>query len=268
MTELRNLRNEIEDNFPACPVVTAPWKEDRKRSVDSANDSESELDLPPIQKRPRLQSDSISEGNHSGRSMNKEVTSPESSDPFTTPTKKSNDSEWTGSTQEESDSDQSSIKEHPQRRVQVPFSLYNKIKEMFYPSGPRQVYIDEKNGEQSIVRRALKWDGGVIHSLPVTDSGRFFIKYDEREPGVVVEFYPTINNRSVNIHGGKLRCAALVYRTFVRTEPSLPLVQYQFKAKDGNALNFSVDNIIINTLATAATRKPRNNYQKYKVSER
>ena len=97
VTELRNLRNEIEDNFPACPLVTAPWKEDRKRSVDSDNESESESDLPPIQKRPRMKSDSSPEGNHSGRFMNKEVTSPESSDPFTTP-KKSNDSEWTGST--------------------------------------------------------------------------------------------------------------------------------------------------------------------------
>ena len=31
------------------------------------------------------------------------------------------------------------------RRVQVPFSLYNVIKEMFYNTGPKQVYIDEKN---------------------------------------------------------------------------------------------------------------------------
>ena len=155
VSELRNLRNEIEDNFPACSMVTAPWKEDRKRSVDSENDTESELDLPPIQKRPRLKSDSTPEGNHPERSMYKDFTSPESSDPFTTPVKKSNDSEWTASTQEESDSDKSSIKEHPQRRVQVPFSLYNKIKEMFYPSGPRQMYIDEKKGGQAIVRRAL-----------------------------------------------------------------------------------------------------------------
>ena len=136
---------------------------------------------------------------------------------------------------------------------------------MFYHSGPRQVYLEEKNGKKCIVRRALNWDGTVIHNLLVTDSGRFFIKHDERKPGLAVEFFPTINNRSVNIHGGKLRCGALVYRTFVRVEPIIPLMQYQFKAKYGNTLNFSVDNIIINPLATATTRKPRNNYQKYNV---
>ena len=150
----------------------------------------------------------------------------------------------------------------------MPFSLYSKIKEMFYPTSPRQVHLDEKNGKQFIVRRAQYWDGDSIFRLHVTDSGQFFIKYEERGPGVVVEFHPTINNRSVNIHGGKLRCAALVYRTFAIVEPSLPLVQYQFNAKDGNALNFSIENINITTMATAATRKLRNNYQKYKFSER
>ena len=106
---------------------------------------------------------------------------------------------------------------------------------------------------------------GVLNSSIVYS---FFIKYEERGPGVVVEFYPTINNRSVNIYGGKLRCAALVYRTFTRDEPSLPLIQCQFKAKDGNPINLSVENLVFTPLATAATRKPRNNYQKYKVSEK
>ena len=102
------------------------------------------------------------------------------------------------------------------------------------------MYIQEKNGKKSIVRRALDWEGNVIPNLLCTDTGRFFIKYDERGPGVVVEFMPTIKNRSVNIHGGKLRCTALVYRTFTREEPSTPLLQCQFKAKDGNGLNFSL----------------------------
>ena len=65
VTELRNMRNEIEDHYPACPIPT-PWKEDKKRNADTENDSESELDLPPIQKRPRWQSDSATETNHPG----------------------------------------------------------------------------------------------------------------------------------------------------------------------------------------------------------
>ena len=100
-------------------------------------------------------------------------------------------------------------------------------------------------------------------NLLCTDTGRFFVKYDERGPGVVVEFMPTIN-----IHDGKLCCAAYVYRPFTREEPTTPLLQCQFKAQDGDGLNFSIENLIIATQATAATRKPRNNYQKYNVSER
>ena len=114
----------------------------------------------------------------------------------------------------------------------------------------------------------MDWEGRVIPDLLCTDTGRFFIKYQERGPGVVVEFMPTINNRSVNIHGGKLRCAALVYRTFTKEEPTAPLNQCQFKAKDGDGINFSVNNIVMNIQATAGTRKPRNNYQKYTVSEK
>ena len=83
-----------------------------------------------------------------------------------------------------------------------------------------------------------------------------------------MEFHPTMNNRSVNIYGGKLRCAALVYRTFTRDEPSLPLLHCQFKAKDGNPLNLAIENLIFTPLATATTRKPRNNFQKYTLSEK
>ena len=164
------------------------------------------------------------------------------------------------------DSDQSVKRDMGARRVQVPFNLYSAIKEMFYVLGPRQVTIEQKTGKQALVRRALDWDGKIISNLFVTDTGRFFIKYDERGPGVIVDFMPTINNRSVNTHGGKLRCAAVVYRTFTREEPTVPLLQCQFKSKDGNGLNFSVENILLVTLATAATRKPRNNYQKYIVN--
>ena len=85
---------------------------------------------------------------------------------------------------------------------------------MFYTLGPRQVYIQEKTGKKSIVhvRRALDWEGNVIPNLLCTDTGRYFIK---------------------------LRWAA-VDRTFTREEPSAPLLQCQFKAKDGNGLNFSL----------------------------
>ena len=133
---------------------------------------------------------------------------------------------------------------------------------MFYPSGPRHVYLEEKQGKQATVRRALNWDGTIIPNLLATDTGRFFIKYEERGPGVAVEFFPTAGNRIVSIHCKKIRCVAIIYRTFVRDEPSLPLIQYQFRAKDGNVLNFSVDNLVITALANNLTRKPRNGYQK------
>ena len=99
---------------------------------------------------------------------------------------------------------------------------------------PTQMYIQEKAGKRSIVGRAfLDWDGKVIPNLLCTDTRRFFM--------------PTLNNRSVNIYGGKLRCAALVYRTFTREVPTGPLLQCQFKTKDGDGLNFCVENLIIAT---------------------
>ena len=192
-------------------------------------------------------------------SIYKDYSSPENSDPFTTPTKKkSPDSEWTGSTNDgESDVDSNTAAEWRPRRSQIPFQLYTKIKELFYSSGPHQVFINEKDGKKAIVRRGLDWDGNVVHDLLVTDSGRFFVKYDEKDPGAVVEVVPRLDNRSVNIHGGKLRCAALVYRTFVKEAPPLPLRRYQFRAKNGNGLDLRVDNIV---LAPHNTRKPRNTY--------
>ena len=247
--QLRAFRNEVEDNYPACGVIPNPWQteEDAKLSASNASESE-EDDIIPAKKRTR-------------------VLLSDNSDPFTTPSKKRSESEWTASNEEEaSDSDQSYTRDFGARRVQIPIALYFEIKEMFYPFGPRQLLIEEKKGKKAFIRRALDWEGNVITNLLVTDSGRFFIKYDERGPGVVVEFLPTINNRSVNIHGGKLPCAALIYRTFTRDEPSLPLIQCQFKAKDGNPLNLSVENLIFTPLATATTRKPRNNYQKYTLS--
>ena len=95
----------------------------------------------------------------------------------------------------------------------MPIHIYDKIKEMFYPSGPRQVYLEEKQGKQAIVRRALDWDGTIIPNLLATDIGRFFIKYEERGPGVAVEFFPTAGNRSVSIHCKEIRCAATVLST-------------------------------------------------------
>ena len=139
---------------------------------------------------------------------------------------KLSESEWIASNNEEevaSDFDHSVKRDLGARRIQVPFTLYSTIKEMFYILGPRQVTIEEKTGKSALVRKALDWDGKVIPNLLVTDAGRFFIKYDERGPGVIVEFMPTINNRSVNIHGGKLKCAAVVYRTFTRRTHSTSL---------------------------------------------
>ena len=50
--------------------------------------------------------------------------------------------------------------------VQVPLQLYNKIRELFYHSGPQQDYLEEKQGQQSIVRR--NWFGKEILSLLLT----------------------------------------------------------------------------------------------------
>ena len=68
----------------------------------------------------------------------------------------------------------------------------------------------------------LDWDGNVIEDLLVKNTGRFLVKHHDKEPGNVEEMFPTLGDRSVNIYG---QCAALVYRTFVREPPHLPLLQ-------------------------------------------
>ena len=115
---------------------------------------------------------------------------------------------------------------------------------MFYPTGPHQIYLQEKDGTQTIVRKALDWDGKIILTVLVTETGRFFVRNDDRVPGCVSEDLPSLHNRSVNINGGKLRCGALVYRTFVKKPPTLPLNRYQLRTKNEDALDFHVDNIL------------------------
>ena len=55
VTELRSFRNEIEDNYQACPLVTKPWNDQKKRApdTDSEIETETDLDLPPPKKRPK-----------------------------------------------------------------------------------------------------------------------------------------------------------------------------------------------------------------------
>ena len=54
--QLRNFRNEIKDNFPACPPLTdinVPWK-DRKLSPDGdASEAETDEESLPAAKRTR-----------------------------------------------------------------------------------------------------------------------------------------------------------------------------------------------------------------------
>ena len=87
--QLRTFRNEIKDNFPACPVlkvVNAPWK-DRKLSSDGdASEPESDEDFQPAAKRTRKLSDSTPEKEE--QSIYRDISTQDSSDPFTTPSKK------------------------------------------------------------------------------------------------------------------------------------------------------------------------------------
>ena len=100
--QLRNFRNEVEDNFPSCPPLTpatAPWKDRKSLRDEEAYDSESEEDFQPITKKKRHLPESLLDNEQP--SMYKEVSSPATSEPFATPSKKTSDSEWTGSNIEE-----------------------------------------------------------------------------------------------------------------------------------------------------------------------
>ena len=97
--------------------------------------------------------------------------------------------------------------------------------------------------------------------------GGFSSSMTKEDLGWLLSLCPQ-STTEVPIFTGKLKCAALVYRTLTRKEPSTPLLQCQFKAKDGNGVNFSVENLIFATQATATTRKPRNSYQKHTMNEK
>ena len=118
---------------------------------------------------------------------------------------------------------------------------------MFSPPGIHHVQLKESTGKTSIARRGVDWGGDVIKDMVVTDSGRFFVNYNDRAPGAVVEVFPTLGNRNINVHGGKVRCTALIYRTFVKYAPSLPVTSYKFNSKNGNGLDLCVENIVITT---------------------
>ena len=93
VTELRTFRNEIKNDYLACPLIRTPRKNDKKQAPDTETKSESDLDLPPPQKRSRKLSDSTPDKEERAQSIFKDSTSPENSDPFETPAKKSVDSE-------------------------------------------------------------------------------------------------------------------------------------------------------------------------------
>ena len=155
VAELRSFRNEVEDNYPACAISSTLWKDDRKppAHADTNSDYETELDTPiksftpQTKKRERESSSDVEE---ESQSIYKDYSSTE------TEAKKSVDSEWTGSPSDEGyDSDHNRPKQWKPRRAQVSFQLYTKIREMFYPSGPRQVYIEEKAGKNSYCQKGI-----------------------------------------------------------------------------------------------------------------
>ena len=62
--QLRSFRNGVEDNFPACPLLTpnnAPWKDRNSFARSDVSESESDEDCPPPAKKTRKLSDSSPE---------------------------------------------------------------------------------------------------------------------------------------------------------------------------------------------------------------
>ena len=56
VTERRNFRNEVEDNYPGCTLTTPHEKDNKKRSasdVGDFSDAESEVVTPPAQKQTK-----------------------------------------------------------------------------------------------------------------------------------------------------------------------------------------------------------------------
>ena len=84
---LRTFRNEVEDNYPACALITTPWKDEKKRSA-ADSETETEEDVIPTKKRTRELSTSTSDTQDHSQSVYKDYSTSETSNPFESSPKK------------------------------------------------------------------------------------------------------------------------------------------------------------------------------------
>ena len=59
--KLRTFRNEVENNYPGCSIITTPWQTEQDKKQRGCTDSENEDDTLPAKKRTRMVPDSTSE---------------------------------------------------------------------------------------------------------------------------------------------------------------------------------------------------------------
>ena len=145
--QVRTFRSEVEDNYPACTLITTPWK-DEKKQPGLASEIETENDVIPTKKQTRELSSSTSDEQDQSQSIYKEHSSSESSNPF---------AEWLGITNDdESDSNQNNLTECNHRRKQVSLSVSTTTSRKCFTPQPLARFILTKNRDNKVIVRFLR----------------------------------------------------------------------------------------------------------------
>ena len=128
------------------------------------------------------------------------------------------------------------------KRIEVAPERVTVVTDMLSPGGPGQHTFEDG----VIIRKALDWNKNTIPGLLVTDAGEFYVKTVHATLGpMIYQSTMTKKDKYIFCNAQRYKCAAVVVRTFVKLEDVYPLHYYIFQNRNGDNLDFSVDNIIL-----------------------
>ena len=123
------------------------------------------------------------------------------------------------------------------------------VASMLSLEGPAQCVFEDG----VIIRKAVDWSKNLIPGLLVTDAGEFYVKSTHGTLGsFIYQSVMTKKDRYVFCNSQRYKCPAVIVKTFVKLEEVLPLHCYIFHSRNGDCLDFSVDNIVLRDNARIA----------------
>ena len=128
------------------------------------------------------------------------------------------------------------------KRLEIATERVTIVTDMLSAGGPSQHTFEDG----VIIRKALDWNKNLIPGLLVTDAGEFYVKTVHATLGpMIYQSTMTKKDKYIFCNSQRYKCAAVVVRTFVKLGDVYPLHYYIFQNRNGDNLDFSVDNIIL-----------------------